>query len=176
MSRFSWVSALCASLFVFFGSAGMAHASAQDLIESLPDDAVGRAVAEQVEMLDDGVVDDAFMDGYLDGLRETQELNQEFDPNAKAASGDGCTWSPDRWGAANFRPACDRHDACYGPNSLSSRKVCDDQFYVQLQNVCIATYRDQAVQKNACLGVALAYYQAVRQFGASHYQGKGQNN
>ncbi|GAA0966884.1 hypothetical protein [Frigoribacterium faeni] len=59
----------------------------------------------------------------------------------------GCTLSPDRWGNANFRPACDKHDICYG--SKMNRKDCDLQFRTNLMNICIATYKP-GFKRNNC--------------------------
>lgn len=43
-------------------------------------------------------------------------------------STDGCSYSPDQWGKANFKPACDRHDICYSKSSKVNRKTCDTEF------------------------------------------------
>lgn len=97
-----------------------------------------------------------------------------------SSRGDGCTSAPDSWGKANFRPVCDRHDSCYSRSSTKDRKTCDEEFFAGLLGVCARAYPPYqpitAAQYAGCNGVAAAYYAAVRQFGGSHYEGRGKNN
>ncbi|NKE10611.1 MULTISPECIES: phospholipase A2 [Kocuria] len=91
------------------------------------------------------------------------------------ASVNGCTFSPDRWGRANFNGVCNAHDICYGNRQGISRYTCDVRFLVGLQSVCTSAYpnRNQAATRTACYGVAQGYYQAVRNFGYFNYKGNG---
>lgn len=85
----------------------------------------------------------------------------------------GCSYSPDSWGEANFRPACDTHDICYSSTSHLSRQHCDQRLRYGLRAACDAAYPDGSQQETACLGAANTYYRAVRIFGRSHYEGTG---
>ena len=82
-----------------------------------------------------------------------------------------CTWSPDSWGRADFRPACSTHDRCYSPGSTTSRLVCDQQLRADLRLACSSAY--QGASLRTCHGVASTYYGAVRWFGRSRYLGAG---
>lgn len=96
-------------------------------------------------------------------------------PRAGAAKTDYCTWSPDSYGSANFKPACASHDSCYSSSSKSSRLTCDKRFKSALNRACNSAYDDwyDYPDKKACNGVAWTYYQAVRKAGKSHYNGQG---
>jgi hypothetical protein len=99
-------------------------------------------------------------------------------PPAQAAWGqpDGCGtggWVNDLLGVnpynAQFRPACDLHDWCYGgaarpvaPGAVGdwySRKRCDDLFLQRMLATCGAA--------TSCRSWAGDYYEAVRAFGDS---------
>lgn len=95
---------------------------------------------------------------------------------AASASGDGCTASPDSWGKANFRPACDKHDGCYSKGSTVNRSTCDARFHTDLKAVCDATYTSSSPFRYTCKGIAATYYAAVRSFGGLFYQGSGKND
>lgn len=87
----------------------------------------------------------------------------------------GCSFSPDKWGKANFKPVCDKHDICYSKGSKTSRKSCDQKFLAGLLGVCSKTYepKKHAVKYTACSSVAGGYYQAVRKLAKSYYKGSG---
>lgn len=88
----------------------------------------------------------------------------------------GCSFSPDRFGRANFKPTCDRHDICYSRSSRTNRIVCDTRFKDQLINECRRAYSNERVRRNACIGVANTYHKAVRTAGHRFYKGQGLNN
>ena len=67
-----------------------------------------------------------------------------------------------------FRGACNSHDVCYSKNSRTSRKSCDWNFREAMYRIC-----SKRSDGNACRRAASTYYYAVRAFGKSHYQGKG---
>lgn len=91
------------------------------------------------------------------------------------AASDYCTWSPDSYGSADFKPACAAHDVCYSSNSYRDRATCDWAFKGDLNFACNTEYASwwEYTDKQACNGVAWTYYQAVRNYGESHYNGKG---
>jgi len=82
-----------------------------------------------------------------------------------------CTWSPDSWGRADFRPACSAHDRCYSPGSTASRLDCDQRLRADLRLACAGAYRGASL--STCRGVASTYYGAVRWLGRSRYLGAG---
>ena len=82
-----------------------------------------------------------------------------------------CTWSPDSWGRADFRPACAAHDQCYSPGSTTSRLACDERLRADLSIACAGVYGGASL--STCHGVASTYYRAVRWFGRSRYLGTG---
>lgn len=92
------------------------------------------------------------------------------------ASVNGCTFSPDQWGRANFNGVCNAHDICYGNQQRISRLACDLRFLTGLRAVCTSSYprTNQVVRRNACYGVAAGYYNAVRKFGYFNYKGNGE--
>lgn len=102
-------------------------------------------------------------------LKEKNAVETRSAPN-------GCSYSPDSWGKANFKPTCDRHDICYSRSSTTNRLTCDNTFRTGLKNECSRAYKGSNIKLKACNGVAEVYYQAVRKFGASHYEGRGRNN
>ncbi|MFI6026592.1 phospholipase A2 [Amycolatopsis magusensis] len=87
--------------------------------------------------------------------------------------GDGCTFSPDSFFGANFRPACDAHDKCYSRGSGTPRLVCDQAFHSALTVACVNTFPSPHPMRIQCTQAAMGYYVAVRQYGRSHYEGYG---
>lgn len=92
------------------------------------------------------------------------------------AAPNGCSYSPDSWGRANFKPTCNSHDRCYSSSSARDRKTCDISFYGNLLAECKRAYPNETVRRNACNGVASTYFTFVRNSGGDHYKGKGRNN
>lgn len=74
-------------------------------------------------------------------------------------------------GAADFGPACWNHDACYSAGSTTDRATCDARFRADMRYAC-----DLDGGSSFCYSVASLYYQAVRSFGDSFYEGSGLNN
>ncbi|MFK4482913.1 phospholipase A2 [Curtobacterium sp. AB7] len=90
------------------------------------------------------------------------------------AAPNGCTKSPDRIFLANFKPACDAHDICYGKNSKTSRLNCDKALKANMLKACYAAYGGKVGAVLAgCPAWAGVYYAFVRKYGKSHYVGKG---
>ncbi|MDO4665240.1 MAG: phospholipase A2 [Actinomycetaceae bacterium] len=173
---------ICASatavLLPTLSSISPAHAASDNMIENIMqsrgiDSQTHVDVTSSLQQLDEDAGDANFVAGYLEGMNEAFPLAEQHAKEVGVSRGDGCTWSPDRWGKANFRPACDRHDKCYGHTSTVSRLQCDNNFHSDLRKICSAAYSKSKVKKSACNGVAAAYYTGVRKFGRSHYQGKG---
>jgi hypothetical protein len=72
----------------------------------------------------------------------------------------GCTLSPDSFGAADFTPCCNGHDICYDTCN-SNKATCDSTFLTCLQSACQAAYGSAPIRLSACLRVAQAYSRAV---------------
>ena len=87
--------------------------------------------------------------------------------------GDGCTDVPDSYFGANFRPACDKHDACYSTPSHTDRLVCDQELKRNLSSACVHHFGKKNPLRYSCLGQAKIYYAGVRKLGRSHYEGQG---
>lgn len=92
------------------------------------------------------------------------------------AAPDGCTRVPDGYGAANFKPACDKHDKCYG--SSTDRITCDKKLRSNLKSACKAAYPNLtlptvAEDYNKYMAMSNIYYEGVRKFGKKHYAGSG---
>lgn len=86
----------------------------------------------------------------------------------------GCTRSPNRFIRANFRPAYDAHDRCYG--SSRNRFDCDKVFVQNLQYACRNAYPWYHPARGYCYQATGVYYTAVRAVGDDYYKGTGQNN
>ncbi|MBD1841189.1 hypothetical protein H6F78_19565 [Coleofasciculus sp. FACHB-64] len=98
-------------------------------------------------------------------------------PEVKAqtsnSSTNGCSYVPDRvLGVFSFGQACNNHDICYSSGSGISRKVCDDRFLQEMQQYCNNTYSWYNPQRWPCRGLARTYYEAVKQFSKSYYNGQ----
>lgn len=126
----------------------------------------------------DEKVGSAVLDAYLRTNGGTQPASTGGATSMSrmgSAKSDYCTYSPDSYGSANFKPACASHDKCYSSSSKSSRLTCDKRFKSALNRACNSAYDDwyDYPDKKACNGVAWTYYQAVRKVGKSHYNGQG---
>lgn len=71
-------------------------------------------------------------------------------------------------GGANFHPACVNHDTCYSVGSTTPRATCDANFLADLDAACAA-----AGAGSTCTAEAKVYYETVRTFGKSFYDGSG---
>ncbi|GAB3208248.1 hypothetical protein GCM10027294_18130 [Marinactinospora endophytica] len=78
---------------------------------------------------------------------------------------DGCSWSPDEPFGYEFLSSCERHDFGYRNYKQQSRFTeearlrIDNQFRTDMYSVCGGNV--------LCRGVAVIYYNAVREFGGS---------
>jgi len=79
---------------------------------------------------------------------------------------DSCNFVPDSFGLANFVPACDAHDVCYG--SSTDRLTCDLLFLGQLQAAC-TVYPEGSPLRLTCNTIASIYFVGVRLFGTPFY-------
>jgi len=72
---------------------------------------------------------------------------------------------------ADFRPACDNHDRCYGELS-QSQEYCDRQFHNELLAECGRTFKTIVTRplRATCNGVADTYFAAVQRKGGSAYR------
>ncbi|WP_396135330.1 phospholipase A2 [Amycolatopsis sp. A133] len=95
------------------------------------------------------------------------------EPGPINVQGDGCTWAPDQFYWANFRPACDAHDNCYSSGSRTPRLVCDDVLRGSLKVVCAGAFGPSNPLRAGCYSEAETFYVAVRTLGKPHYQGSG---
>ena len=68
---------------------------------------------------------------------------------------------PDAPGGYDFSSCCEEHDDCYGDCDGPSKKVCDDDFFDCMMNVCIDEYSGS----QGCSGWAQIYYGAVNNHG-----------
>jgi Prokaryotic phospholipase A2 len=116
--------------------------------ESLPDAAIKRSIQQAKSRV----------------ASAEQQLSE--DPN------DSCNFVPDSFGAAMFGPACQAHDACYGPDSNVDRLACDVTFLKSLTDAC-QVYSTQPALRLTCVTIASIYFIGVRLFGANSYQGTG---
>lgn len=102
-------------------------------------------------------------------LTESPRLEQGL---VLSACGSGWTERlvPNRWGNANFTPACRNHDDCYDTCG-KSQAACDSQFASDLQRICRRAYNSpwHVLQRRACQGVAVTYAAAVMAAGAPFY-------
>ena len=78
---------------------------------------------------------------------------------------------PQKYRNADFRPACNKHDACYGTCN-SDRTACDRAFLRDLYKQCAKAYpgdhnRDRLKD---CKGKAQRYYEAVFRNGQGPYE------
>ena len=124
--------------------------------------------------------------GYDDDVTEA-DIKEQFageESNVQAfAAPNGCSTPKSLKGAASkwnelFKPACNKHDICYGPKSKKSRKSCDKTFRSNMNSICRKKYGSTSnphSKTGDCIGTASIYYFFVRVGGKSHYKGKGSN-
>ena len=97
--------------------------------------------------------------------------NSVPDPDYPGPTSNGC--GDDSWlgrvvpnsplGIANFKPACDAHDICYGTCN-NCKADCDSNFYNSMCMICDSVYSGwwRAPWRLECKTLALIYYGAVR--------------
>ena len=71
---------------------------------------------------------------------------------------------PQGFAGVDFRPACARHDRCYG-SPACSRKTCDDQFLNDMLTAC-----ECSPNRCLCRMKAWQWYMQVRLFGGPPYR------
>jgi hypothetical protein len=77
---------------------------------------------------------------------------------------------PDSYGNADFTPACNTHDACYGTCN-SNKDSCDTSFGAALHNACAGAYPDPtSVVRRDCMSRGWKYYSAVHGYGNSAHE------
>ena len=97
-------------------------------------------------------------------------------------SGRGCGsgWNTDvvrdEFWDVSFNEPCKHHDICYETCGVT-KEECDDTFHDELKNVCEVTYPDASdeIQKTACLGAALVYYEGVKNAGEGAFSDAQKN-
>lgn len=72
---------------------------------------------------------------------------------------------------ANFEPACNEHDLCYGILG-QTRESCDNRFRRNMRQRCSSTYDDwwERPSRRICYENAELYYEAVRRLGGDAYR------
>lgn len=175
-----WRAALLVFTSVCLFATGIDLASAQENTPKLDE----KISTEERAFLESIGVDTNNKDFQQTYQVELQKINDALAKNPSALAyigsnrGYGCDYSPDRWGAANFFPACNSHDRCYSKNSRTNRYNCDQRFLADLNTACKKAY-SYAFQKRyyyQCSAIAEVYYRVVRLAGGSHYKGRGLNN
>ena len=69
-----------------------------------------------------------------------------------------------------FKPACDKHDDCYGCDGYAegkSKSQCDGEFYRDMRRIC---RKQQRHEISTCLRFAFYYYAGVRIGGGGHFR------
>ena len=104
--------------------------------------------------------------------------------SAHGNGSNGCTLSPDSSSFPvyyNFHNQCDRHDWCYDQlwyglgwynpfnGGWTGRLACDQMFLRETSDWCNNYYRYNTAGRLTCNGVAVTYYNAVRNFGAPFF-------
>jgi RHS repeat-associated protein len=99
----------------------------------------------------------------------------KIDMSGLAATSNGC--GPDDWrgqfvtdnpmGIINFKPACDKHDICYG--ECQKKELCDKRFCEQTKKLCSDKYSGRifSFTLNDCNELAKIYCDAVTKKGKS---------
>lgn len=91
-------------------------------------------------------------------------------PTINGCGPSGFGWGvPDSFGRANFTPACNRHDRCYGTCN-ENRMKCDFLMRKSMKAACKRAYRDNRKWRARCNGVANLYFNKVRESGLSAYE------
>jgi hypothetical protein len=92
---------------------------------------------------------------YFNWCEETRVPHKGFKPSS---NGCGTKEHPvaNRFGKANFKPACDAHDICYGTCG-KPKSECDERFCNAVHAACRAAYRKGTRGRAACLDRANDY-------------------
>jgi hypothetical protein len=97
-----------------------------------------------------------------------------YRPSVNGCGPSGFGWTvPDSFGRANFTPACNQHDRCYGTCN-SNRRVCDNQLRRQMKRECNQVFGREDGPENfrrlKCLDRADFFYSKVNRHGQSAYE------
>jgi hypothetical protein len=94
-------------------------------------------------------------------------------PTINGCGPSGFGWVvPDSWNRANFTPACNQHDRCYGTCN-SNRRACDNQMRARMKRECNRVYGRRGHEnlwRLRCLDRADLYYDVVNRRGQSAYE------
>jgi hypothetical protein len=97
---------------------------------------------------------------------------RNYRPTINGCGPSGYGWIiPDSYGEANFTPACNRHDRCYGTCN-ESRLKCDFLMRKSMQAACKRAYPGKANTKvrRKCNGRARFYFNKVSAHGLSAFE------
>jgi hypothetical protein len=111
--------------------------------------------------------------GEITDLACCPDRVQRSQPTVNGCGGEGVppaiTNFLNRFKDADFTPACNAHDICYGTCGETQER-CDDRILKDLQAVCRATYAGDFEHKGVCLSQARQYYRAVSTTGRKFYE------
>jgi hypothetical protein len=107
-------------------------------------------------------------------LKQCPNRVQRAEPNVNGCGGEGVpawiTHILDGFKEADFRPACNAHDVCYG-RCGETQERCDKELRDDLQAICRATYgTDDFEHRGVCVNQAGKYYKAVSSIGSTFYE------
>jgi hypothetical protein len=100
---------------------------------------------------------------------------QNYEPTVNGCGPEGGWLSkviPDSYGDANFKPACDEHDRCYG-KCKSNRDVCDRNLRRDMERACNNAYpqhEDFFDHRGVCSSRTNKYFDAVHSLGKGPYE------
>lgn len=97
-----------------------------------------------------------------------------YRPEVNGCGPSGYGWMiPDSFGNANFTPACNHHDRCYGTCN-QPRLACDKQMRQKMRTACERAFSRRDGEENwrrlKCLDRANMYFKAVRRGGQGAYE------
>lgn len=93
-----------------------------------------------------------------------------YRPDVNGCGPSGYGWAiPDSFGDANFTPACNQHDRCYGTCN-SGRRTCDVLMRKHMKATCDRVYRNDAEMRGKCRRRAQFYFNVVHNNGQSAYE------
>ncbi len=92
--------------------------------------------------------------------------------NGCGPEGGALSWAiPNSWGPADFKPACDRHDICYGTCN-NNKDLCDLEMLATAIKACETAYASDVMYtlRKACVTIAYGYGAAVSLGGDDAYE------
>lgn len=107
----------------------------------------------------------------FDQININQRMPDAILPSGACGTGRSSGLVPERWGNANFNPACENHDKCYDTCG-NSKEHCDDVFRNEMHDACHSAYSRwwQAVDRRLCKEAANTYHSAVNRMGGDAYR------